>query len=173
MTKDLHVATVLGIHQELLIETRARPAPEGLPFKKFSFPLRMFSKHGKNEPWRLGQVEQNITFLPRFATAPKCKCNRVGGCMPASFPGPVLIADCKHSSKNDYFQLSSNDGKWWFMKWGTQKRSSPPLWSYSTGNPIVETRENGLRTPCLNSNLSTLKHVQFSKMPSFEGPYTV
>ena len=125
LTKDLHVATVLGIHQELLIETRARPAPEGLPFKKFPFPktIRMFSKHWKNEPWRLGQVEQNITFLPRFATAPKCKRKRVGGCMSASFPRPVLIADRKHSSKNDHFQLSWNDGKWWFMKWGTQKRS--------------------------------------------------
>ena len=72
---------------------------------------------------RSNKTYQNITFLPRFATVPKCKCNRVGGCMPASFPGPVLIADWKHSSKNDYFQLSSNDGKWWFMKWGTQKRS--------------------------------------------------
>ena len=67
-------------------------------------------------------------------------------------------------------EMTANGGLW---SGGPKNAQSPPLWSYSTGNPIVKTRENDLRTLSLNSNLSTLKHVWFSKMPSFEGPYTV
>ena len=38
------------------------PRPKAFPSRSFPFQtIRMFSKHGKNEPWRLGQVEQNIS----------------------------------------------------------------------------------------------------------------